>query len=52
MAFRMEKLKQLWKLVRESHAQPLKGEPRKPSAVGGWRSRRLRSLGTRRFWCR
>jgi len=34
MAFRMEKLRQLWKLVRESHAQPLKGEPRKPSAVG------------------
>src|ERR1700728_1633148 len=34
MAFRMEKLGQLWKLVRESHAQPLVGEPRKPSAVG------------------
>lgn len=34
MAFRMEKLKQLWRLVRESHAQPLVGEPRKPGAVG------------------
>ncbi len=34
MAFRMEKLKQLWKLVRESHAQPLVGEPRKHAAVG------------------
>jgi Beta-lactamase superfamily domain len=34
MAFRMEKLRQLWKLVRESHAEPLKGEPRKPAAVG------------------
>ncbi|HSY34311.1 MAG TPA: MBL fold metallo-hydrolase [Acidobacteriaceae bacterium] len=34
MAFRMEKLKQLWRLVRESHAQPLKGEPRKPAALG------------------
>ena len=34
MAFRMEKLKQLWKLVRESHAEPLKGEPRKPAAMG------------------
>ena len=34
MAFRMEKLRQLWKLVRESHAEPLKGKPRKPAAVG------------------
>jgi L-ascorbate metabolism protein UlaG (beta-lactamase superfamily) len=34
MAFRMEKLKQLWRLVRESHAQPLVGEPRKPGVVG------------------
>ncbi len=34
MAFRWEKLRQLWGLVRESHAQPLVGEPRKPSAVG------------------
>jgi L-ascorbate metabolism protein UlaG (beta-lactamase superfamily) len=34
MAFRMEKLRQLWKLVRESHAQPLVGEVRKPGAVG------------------
>jgi L-ascorbate metabolism protein UlaG (beta-lactamase superfamily) len=33
MAFRWEKLRQLWKLVRESHAKPLLGEPRKPSAV-------------------
>jgi len=34
MAFRWEKLRQLWRLVRESHAQPLAGEPRKPAAVG------------------
>jgi L-ascorbate metabolism protein UlaG (beta-lactamase superfamily) len=34
MAFRMEKLRQRWRLVRESHAEPLKGEPRKPGAVG------------------
>ena len=34
MAFRMEKLKQLWRLVRESHAEPLKGEPRKPAVLG------------------
>ena len=34
MAFRMEKLRQLWKLVRESHAQPLVGEPRKPEVLG------------------
>ena len=34
MAFRLEKLRQLWKLVRESHAQPLVGEPRKPEALG------------------
>ena len=34
MAFRLEKLKQLWRLVRESHAQPLVGEPRKPGVVG------------------
>jgi L-ascorbate metabolism protein UlaG (beta-lactamase superfamily) len=34
MAFRMEKLKQLWRLVRESHAEPLKGEPRKPEVLG------------------
>ena len=27
MAFRTEKLKQLWRLVQESHAQPLLGEP-------------------------
>ncbi len=34
MAFRMEKLRQLWRLVRESHAQPLMGEARKPAALG------------------
>jgi L-ascorbate metabolism protein UlaG (beta-lactamase superfamily) len=34
MAFRMEKLRQLWKLVRESHAEPLKGEARKPQVLG------------------
>ncbi len=34
MAFRMEKLRQLWRLVRESHAQPLVGEARKPGALG------------------
>ena len=34
MAFRLEKLKQLWRLVWESHAQPLVGEPRKPGVVG------------------
>jgi L-ascorbate metabolism protein UlaG (beta-lactamase superfamily) len=28
MAFRWEKLRQLWRLVRESHTQPLVGEPR------------------------
>ncbi len=33
MAFRWEKLRQLWKLVRESHAMPLQGEPRKPAVV-------------------
>jgi len=30
MAFRLEKLRQLWRLVRESHATPLAGEPQKP----------------------
>ena len=34
MAFRWEKLRQLWRLVRESHAKPLEGEPRKPAVVG------------------
>ena len=34
MAFRMEKLRQLWRLVRESHAQPLVGEVRKPTVLG------------------
>jgi L-ascorbate metabolism protein UlaG (beta-lactamase superfamily) len=34
MAFRLEKLRQLWRLVRESHAKPLEGEPRKPAMVG------------------
>ena len=34
MAFRMEKLRQLWRLVRESHAEPLKGEARKPAVLG------------------
>jgi L-ascorbate metabolism protein UlaG (beta-lactamase superfamily) len=29
-AFRVEKLRQLWRLVRESHAQPLLGEPQLP----------------------
>lgn len=31
--FVLTKLGQLWKLVRESHAQPLQGEPRKPALV-------------------
>jgi len=30
MAFRLDKLQQLWRLVRESHATPLVGEPQKP----------------------
>jgi L-ascorbate metabolism protein UlaG (beta-lactamase superfamily) len=30
MAFRLEKLQQLWRLVRESHATPLAGEQQKP----------------------
>jgi L-ascorbate metabolism protein UlaG (beta-lactamase superfamily) len=34
MAFQWQKLHQLWKLVRESHAQPLVGEPRKLSSIG------------------
>jgi L-ascorbate metabolism protein UlaG (beta-lactamase superfamily) len=34
MAFRLDKLRQLWRLVRESHAKPLEGEPRKPAVVG------------------
>ncbi|MGA8940760.1 MAG: MBL fold metallo-hydrolase [Acidobacteriaceae bacterium] len=34
MAFREQKLLQLWRLVRESHAEPLKGEPRKVAPVG------------------
>ena len=34
MAFRWEKLRQLWRLVRESHAEPMKGEPRTPGGVG------------------
>jgi L-ascorbate metabolism protein UlaG (beta-lactamase superfamily) len=34
MAFQWEKLRQLWRLVRESHAKPLEGEPRKLSPVG------------------
>ena len=34
MASRMEKLRQLLRLVRESHAEPLKGEPRKPAVLG------------------
>jgi L-ascorbate metabolism protein UlaG (beta-lactamase superfamily) len=33
MAFRLEKLRQLWRLVRESHAKPMQGEARKPSPV-------------------
>lgn len=33
--FWMLKLKQLWKLVRESHAQPLAGQPAKPPEVRG-----------------
>ena len=34
MAFRAEKVRQLWRLVRESHAEPMRGEARKPAAVG------------------
>jgi L-ascorbate metabolism protein UlaG (beta-lactamase superfamily) len=34
MAFRLEKLRQLWRLVRESHAKPMQGEARKPGVVG------------------
>lgn len=30
---RLNKLQQLWRLVRESHAQPMTGEPRKPAPV-------------------
>jgi len=33
MAFRMEKLRQLWRLVRESHAAPLKGEAQRPAVA-------------------
>ena len=33
MAFRWQKLRQLARLVRESHRQPLKGEPRTPAPV-------------------
>jgi L-ascorbate metabolism protein UlaG (beta-lactamase superfamily) len=33
MAFRWRKLRQLWRLVRESHAQPLVGESRRPAHV-------------------
>jgi L-ascorbate metabolism protein UlaG (beta-lactamase superfamily) len=33
MAFPLEKLRQLWRLVRESHAQPMMGEPRRPLPV-------------------
>ena len=33
MAFRWQKLRQLWRLVRESHAQPLRGDVRKPLPV-------------------
>jgi L-ascorbate metabolism protein UlaG (beta-lactamase superfamily) len=32
--FWMRKLKQLWRLVRESHAQPIAGQPAKPPVVG------------------
>jgi L-ascorbate metabolism protein UlaG (beta-lactamase superfamily) len=31
----MRKLGQLWRLVRESHAEPLKGEPRLPPSIEG-----------------
>ena len=34
MAFRWEKLRQLWRLVRESHAQPLAGEPQAVPTLG------------------
>jgi L-ascorbate metabolism protein UlaG (beta-lactamase superfamily) len=34
MAFRLEKLRQLWRLVRESHAKPMQGEARKLAVVG------------------
>jgi L-ascorbate metabolism protein UlaG (beta-lactamase superfamily) len=33
--FRWEKLQQLWRLVRESHAQPMLGEARKPAKITG-----------------
>ncbi|MGA7159066.1 MAG: MBL fold metallo-hydrolase [Acidobacteriaceae bacterium] len=33
MAFGWEKLRQLWRLVRESHAQPMVGEPRRVRPV-------------------
>ena len=32
--FKVRKLRQLWKLVQESHELPLTGEPRKPELVG------------------
>ncbi len=49
--FRVKKLRQLWRVVRESDAQPLVGEPRrlelaKTGEMG------LRLSGTRRFCCR
>jgi L-ascorbate metabolism protein UlaG (beta-lactamase superfamily) len=34
LPFWMRKLGQLWRLVRESHTQPLKGVPRLPLAIG------------------
>ena len=33
MAFRWQKLRQLWRLVQESHQQPLIGAPCKPAAI-------------------
>jgi L-ascorbate metabolism protein UlaG (beta-lactamase superfamily) len=33
MAFRLEKLQQLWRLVRESHSAPLEGKSQKPTVV-------------------
>ena len=33
MAFRWQKVRQLWRLVRESHAQPMAGEPLRPEPV-------------------
>src|SRR5437868_4570744 len=34
VSFRMTKLRQLWKLVRESHEQPMLGDSQAPPAVG------------------